>query len=95
MITKGQVITIKKVEYLGGYKLSLLFNDNTKQTMDFYPFLSNSLNPLIRKYLDINEFKKFKLDNDDLEWNDYDLCFPIADLYKNNIFHNKSIELTA
>jgi len=85
MITEGQIVTIKKVEYSGGYKLSLLFNDNTKQTVDFYPFLANSLNPLIRKYLDLNEFKKFKLEAGDLQWNDYGLCFPIADLYENNI----------
>ena len=85
MITEGQVIAIKKVKYLGGYKLALLFNDNTKQSVDFYPFLANSLNPLIRKYIDVNEFKKFNLDTGDIEWNDYDLCFPIADLYENNI----------
>ncbi|MBU0600649.1 DUF2442 domain-containing protein [bacterium] len=85
MITEGQVITIKKAEYLGGYKVTLLFNDNTEQSIDFYPLLANSLNPLIRKYLDLNEFKKFKLDLGDIEWNDYDLCFPIADLYENNI----------
>ncbi len=95
MIAEGQIITIKKVEYLGGHRLELLFNDNTKQTIDFCPFLANSLNPLIRKYLDINEFKKFKIDNGDLEWNDYDLCFPIADLYENNICHNKPVQLTA
>ena len=85
MITEGQVITIKKVQYSGEYKLSLLFNDDTEQTVDLYPFLANSLNPLIRKYLDLNKFKKFKLESGDLQWNDYDLCFPIADLYENNI----------
>ncbi|MBU1754009.1 DUF2442 domain-containing protein [bacterium] len=85
MIAEGQVITIKKAEYLDEYKVALLFNDNTEQSIDFYPLLVNSLNPLIRKYLDANEFKKFRLDNGDIEWNDYDLCFPIADLYENNI----------
>jgi len=85
MIAQNQIIKINKVEYLDKYKLFLVFNDNTKQTIDFYSFLSNSLNPLIRKYMDIHEFKKFKIDEGDLEWNDYDLCFPIADLYENNI----------
>ncbi len=28
---------------------------------------------------------KYNLDDGDLEWNDYDLCFPVADLYENNI----------
>ena len=95
MIAENQIITIKEVEYLGGYKLNLLFNDNTNQPIDFYPFLSESLNPLIRKYLDLNEFKKFELDNGDLQWNDYDLCFPIADLYENNLSPRKSFQQSA
>ena len=95
MIGGNQIIIIKKVEYVGEYKLNFLFNDNTSQVIDFYPFLSDSLNPLIRKYLDINEFKKFELDNGDLQWNDYDLCFPIADLYENNISHRKSYQQSA
>ena len=70
---------------LGNIKLKLSFNDNTIQVVDFFPFLNRSLNPLIRKYLDKQEFGKFKIDNGDLEWNDFDLCFPIADLYENNI----------
>lgn len=85
MIFDEQVITIISAEYIGEYKIKLSFNDNTIQLVDFFPFLNSSLNPLIRKYLDKQEFKKFKIDNGDLEWNDYDLCFPIADLYENNI----------
>jgi hypothetical protein len=85
MILDDQEITIKKADYVGEYKVSLLFNNNTKRCIDFYPFLSSSLNPLIRKYLDREEFSKFNVDNGDLEWNDYDLCFPIADLYENRI----------
>ena len=85
MIFDDQVVTIISAEYIGEYKIKLSFNDNTIQLVDFFPFLNSSLNPLIRKYLDKQEFKKFKIDNGDLEWNDYDLCFPIADLYVNNI----------
>ena len=40
---------------------------------------------VIRKYLDEKKFKQYELDDGDLEWNDYDLCFPIADLYENTI----------
>ena len=86
MIKENQIIKIEKVSYLGGYKLKLAFNDKSEQPIDFYPFLSNSLNPLIRKYLDEKKFKEYELDDGDLEWNDYDLCFPIADLYENTIW---------
>ncbi len=85
MIDESKVINVEKVKYLNGYKLELSFNDGVKQVIDFGPFLSNSLNPLINKYLALKEFKKYELDNGDLIWNDYDLCFPVADLYENNI----------
>ncbi|MCU7836200.1 MAG: DUF2442 domain-containing protein [gamma proteobacterium symbiont of Taylorina sp.] len=86
-MSDDQVITLKQVQHLEEYRLKLDFNDKTSQTIDFYPFLSESLNPLIRKYLNQKEFSKFEIDEGDLEWNDYDLCFPIADLYENNIKH--------
>jgi len=85
MISECQIVRIKKAKYLSGHKLKLLFNDGTEQIINFGPFLSNSLNPLIRKYLTQEEFMKYNLDDGDLEWNDYDLCFPVADLYENNI----------
>ena len=85
MISGEQVLRIKKIKHVGDYKLKLSFNDGNEQVVDFNPFLSSSLNPLIRKYLSREEFMKFELDDGDLEWNDYDLCFPIADLYENNV----------
>lgn len=87
MILDEQVITVEKVNHIGDFKLELVFNDKTRQVIDFYLFLSRSFNPLIRKYLLPKEFLKFEIDESDLEWNDYDLCFPIADLYENRIMH--------
>jgi len=87
MILDEQVILVEKVNHIGDFKLELVFNDKTRHVIDFYPFLSRSLNPLIRKYLSPEEFSKFEIDEGDLEWNDYDLCFPIADLYENRIVH--------
>ena len=85
MIADGQVISIEKINYLDDYKLELVFNDSSRQIVDFFPFLSSSRNPHIRKYLDIEKFRNYSLDEGDLQWNDYDLCFPIADLYENRI----------
>ncbi len=85
MIQDNQIITIQQAKHIGDYKIELQFNDQMRRTVDFYPFLSKSNNPLIRKYLDQQEFSKFEVENGDLEWNDYDLCFPIADLYEDRI----------
>ncbi|MEI6335015.1 MAG: DUF2442 domain-containing protein [Methylococcaceae bacterium] len=85
MITDDQVLSIEQANYINDYKLKLVFNDQSSQVVDFKPFLSKSLNPLIRKYLAPEEFAKFEVDGGDLEWNKYDLCFPIVDLYENRI----------
>ena len=85
MIADDQVLSIEQVSHIDDYKLKLVFNDQSSQVVDFKPFLTKSLNPLIRKYLVPEEFAKFEVDGGDLEWNDYDLCFPIADLYENRI----------
>lgn len=86
MIPDGKEIAVQDASYIGGYVLELKFNDQVRQKVDFYPFLAASRNLLIRRYLKSDEFLKFAITEGDLEWNDYDLCFPIADLYENKIF---------
>jgi hypothetical protein len=83
MITEGQIITIESAEYIDGYKIRLQFNDQTTQTINFENFIRTSHNPHISKYSDLTLFKNFSITDGDLEWNDYDLCFPIIDLYEN------------
>jgi hypothetical protein len=83
MITEGQIITIESSEYIDGYKIRLQFNDQTTQTINFENFILSSHNLHIAKYSDLAIFKNFSITDGDLEWNDYDLCFPIIDLYEN------------
>ncbi|MCK5074485.1 MAG: DUF2442 domain-containing protein [Bacteriovoracaceae bacterium] len=78
-------IIISKAEYIAPYKIKINFKDGTKQIVDFDPFLSKSKNPEIKKYLDVDLFKTFKIIDGDLNWNDFDLIFPIYDLYTNQI----------
>jgi len=85
ILSEGAVVDIETAEYAGGYKLHLVFSDDKERIVDFGPFLSNSLNPMIRKYLNPAIFNAFSVEYGDLVWNDYDLCFPIADLYEGRI----------
>ena len=45
----------------------------------------HSQNPLIRADLVREKFENFRVEHGDLIWDDYGLCFPIADLYENRI----------
>lgn len=88
MIAENQTILIENADYLDGYKIRLQFNDQTTQAIDFKNFICLSNNPHIAKYSDLELFKNFSITDGDLEWNDYDLCFPIADLYENQNIGN-------
>lgn len=78
-------IEINNARYLNNYRIEFEFHDHTKKVVDFEIFLKNAKNPMIKKYLDLDTFKNFSLRDGDIDWNDYDLCFPIADLYEGHI----------
>jgi hypothetical protein len=78
-------LKIDSAKYLSDYAIRITFNDGNEKLVDFKPFLSKSLHPSIKKYMDESLFSNFKLTDGNLNWNDYDLVFPISDLYKGNI----------
>jgi hypothetical protein len=84
-LAEGIAIDVVHVERGSGYKLKLSFSDGVERVVDFEPFLRRSRNPMIRSYLDPQKFANFRLEYGNLLWGDYELCFPIADLYENNI----------
>lgn len=78
-------IKVTTVEYLDGYRLRIAFDDGVVSVVDFEPFLRTSHHPAIRKYLDKKLFLNWTLERGDIHWNDYELIFPIGDLYAGEI----------
>ncbi|MBN1349579.1 DUF2442 domain-containing protein [candidate division KSB1 bacterium] len=79
------VIEIHAAKYIGDDALRIQFNNGFERLVDFKPFLLKSHHPSISKYLDEEKFKQFKIIDGNLNWNDYDLIFPISDLFEDNI----------
>jgi hypothetical protein len=79
------VINIVSAELAGDLQIRLSFDDGTQQVVDFRPFLSRSVHPDIRAYLNPDRFAGFRIEYGELVWGDYDLCFPVADLYRNQL----------
>jgi len=75
------LIDIRSAKYIGDFAIRVFFSDGFNRLVDFKPFLETSLHPSIRKYLDEDRFKQFEIVDGNLNWNDYDLIFPIGDLY--------------
>ena len=82
---QAELIEIKSAKYIGDYAIRVFFNNGQSRLIDFKSFLESSLHPSIRKYLDENMFKQFEIIDGNLNWNDYDLIFPIDDLYEGKI----------
>ena len=78
-------IFIDQAIYVSDYKIKLKFNDGMENTVDFKKFITQSHHPDIQKYINIKKFKNFKLEYGELEWNNYELMFPIYDLYLGKI----------
>ncbi len=88
-------INILSAEWEGEYRIRLCFDDGSHQTIDFLPFLSQSWHPDIRAFLDPDRFSDFRVEYGNLLWGDFDLCFPIIDLYHNRISHQAAGEAAA
>ena len=80
-----KVIAITKAEYKGNFMIELQFSDDSMKVVDFKSFLEESKNPMTKKYLVESNFKKFRLAYGDQLWGDYEMCFPIWDLYTGKI----------
>lgn len=83
---KSKFISIIDARYIGDYKIKLFFNDTTSKTVDFGIFFLKKNHPQFNKYKMISNFKKFRIDHGNIVWGkDWDLIFPIYDLYKGKI----------
>ena len=78
---ENSVIAITQADYVNQYNIKLSFSDGLERVINFEPFLNKAMNPMTTQFKDLKKFKQFHLDNGDLLWGDYEMCFPIWDLY--------------
>ncbi len=83
--TEIDLIEVVSAQYIGDYVIRLIFNDGIKRLVDFRTFLENSAHPSIRKYWDESKFKNFQIVDGNLNWNDYEMIFPLEDLYEGKL----------
>lgn len=82
---RSEQLKIYSAKYLSDYVIRIKFSDGNEKLVDFKAFLLKAIHPAIKKYLDESKFSNFSLTNGNLNWNDYDLIFPISDLYSGKI----------
>lgn len=85
------IIKVVSASHVGEYRIEIKFDDGSIQIVDSGPFLQRAIHPDIRAYLDRDRFQSFRVEYGDLLWGDYDLCFPVIDLYTNRILHTSEV----
>ncbi len=86
--TMNTIIVIRAT-HIQSYKIKIEFSDDTIRVIDFELFFKKNPHPQWEKYLNISNFKKFKIVNGNLVWGrDWDLIFPVHGLYTGNILEH-------
>ena len=81
-----KAISIIEAKYTAAFKLEIVFNDNKKKVVDFSSFLQAHNHPQFNKYKKEENFKRFKIENGNVVWGkDWDMIFPVYDLYKGKV----------
>ena len=81
-----KAVSVKGAKYIDGFKVELLYSDNKKNVVDFAGFLKTHSHPQFNKYKKIANFKKFNIENGNVVWGkDWDMIFPVYDLYTGKI----------
>ena len=80
-----KIIEVTDARGLEGHKIRLGFRDGMTRIVDFSGFLESARNPVTKKYLDPRRFRKFTIQHGNLNWNDYELYSPVADLYRGRV----------
>jgi len=84
-LPKKMVISITHADYKGNYRIQMEFSDGVTRVIDFENFLKKAKNSMTQKYLDKMLFSSFSLEYGDIIWNDYEMCFPVWDLYEGRV----------
>ncbi len=81
----NQVYSVTDAKYIGDFAIRVFFSDGHQKLVDFKPFLEQVTHPSAKQYFNEEKFKEFEIVDGILNWNDYEMIFPLDDLYNNTI----------
>ncbi|WP_374758148.1 hypothetical protein [Fibrella aquatilis] len=66
--------------------MAIRFSDDTRQVVDFGPYLATHTHPYIDPYKDPEQFKTFQIERGNLVWGeDWDMIFPTWKLHRGHL----------
>ncbi|MFK7971407.1 MAG: DUF2442 domain-containing protein [Bacteroidia bacterium] len=85
------LLQVTKVIYFEHYQLRITFSDGKEKIVDFGPFLHQSSHPSVEIYRDLSKFKAFKIVSGNIHWGDFDMLFPVKDLYTGRLIPSQQV----
>ena len=78
-------LTVASANHVRAHVLSIKYSDGSSNQVDFAPFIFTADHPDYEQFKSIDTFKQFKVEDGNINWDDYTMIFPVEDLYHNTI----------
>jgi hypothetical protein len=75
------VLFVKSAKHLKSHILEIEFSNGEHRVIDFAPFIFSVGHPDYERYKSEAGFLDFKIEDGNLNWDDYTMIFPVEDLY--------------
>ncbi|MCS6260651.1 DUF2442 domain-containing protein [Shewanella baltica] len=82
-------LSVVDAKHLTGHILEITFNNGHKEVVDFASFIFSVGHPDYEAYKNVETFLRFKIEDGNLNWDDYTMIFPVEDLYSNRVIKNR------
>lgn len=74
-------LSVKSAKHIKSHILDIEFSDGEHRLLDFAPFIFSAGHPDYDRYKSEMGFLNFKIEDGNLNWDDYTMIFPVEDLY--------------
>lgn len=89
--SQAELLQVQKAIYISEYIINISFSDGVEKQVDFGPFLTQNNHPGVEKYLEMSLFKNFKLVHGNIHWGDFEMLFPVEDLYAGKLLPSQKV----
>ena len=76
---------VKKTKHVTSHFLDIEFSNDESRIINFAPFIFSAGHPDYERYKTEAGFLMFKIEDGNLNWDDYTMIFPVEDLYSGKL----------
>jgi hypothetical protein len=78
-------LLVKSARHLKSHIMEIEFSNGETKIVDFAPFIFSAGHPDYERYKSEIGFLTFKIEDGNINWDDYTMIFPVEDLYSGKL----------